>query len=93
MVPCTPLSAIFHDAGATTIDFMSVDLKGAEMYPLLTIDYSKAFIKILVIALYGTLDSDIDSMLYKRAGMIRLNTSATAIPNCRLKSLNIRSAA
>ena len=72
---------------------MSIDLQGGEMYPLLTIDFSKVFIKVLVIALYGTLDNDIDAMLYQRAGMVRLNTSAQAIPGCRLKSLNIRSAA
>ncbi len=49
VLPCVPLSLLFTKLGVQQIDFFSLDVEGAELQVLSTIDYSSTQIGVLVV--------------------------------------------
>jgi FkbM family methyltransferase len=54
MVPCLPMSHILQKAGITHVDFFSLDVEGAELTVLETIDFKMVSISVFVIELDDT---------------------------------------
>ena len=66
---CTPLSAILREAGVAHVDYFSLDVEGAELIVLQTIDWSAVTFGVLMVELDGkapTKDADVRRLLRKR---------------------------
>ena len=65
---CTPLSAILREAGVAHVDYFSLDVEGAELIVLQTIDWSAVTFGVLMVELDGkapTKDADVRRLLRK----------------------------
>lgn len=58
MVPCRPLGKILRDAGISFVDFFSLDVEGAELQVLKTMDWSIP-VRVWVIEMAGMLSAEI----------------------------------
>lgn len=54
VIPCVPLKAILAKFGMTHIDFFSLDVEGAELEVLRTLDFSAVHVNVFVIELDGS---------------------------------------
>lgn len=69
-VPCVPLMFILDKFGIGSIDMWSLDVEGAELEVLQTVDFSRLDVKVLVVELHGydkERDAKVVSLL-ERAG-------------------------
>ena len=48
-VPCRPISAMFRQHGVTQIDFWSLDVEGAELKVLETMDFEAVHVKVMIV--------------------------------------------
>lgn len=85
MVPCRSLASIFRDADVTWIDFFSLDVERAELITLQTIDFTKVQIGVLLIERSDS-DLEIEKILTDTAGMIKLKSDGTLLPDCQMKA-------
>ena len=92
-VPCRTLSSIFADHEINHIDFFSLDVEGAELYAIRSIDFSKVTISVLIIE-RNELKKDesvessvklaeVEKILTVKAGMVKLPTDGSQVPECQ----------
>ena len=61
-LPCTPLSTILSEASVSHIDFFSLDVEGAELIVLQTIDFSVVTIGVILVELDGKMQTKDDAV-------------------------------
>ena len=75
-IPCYPLSAILHKFGVTYLDFFSLDVEGAEMEVLQTLDFRSVTFGVIVVEENGNgeaIQKLLESNQYKFAGKVVRN--------------------
>jgi FkbM family methyltransferase len=99
-VPCRPLGVIFDDYAISSIDFFSLDVEGAEVEVLRTIDFSAVRINVIIVEINKLVDDldavsmkrnlEVDRILKDQAGMIKLAVDGKLVPECQRKLKNLR---
>lgn len=98
MVPCRTLASIFSDHEVKHIDFFSLDIEGAELYAVQSIDFSRVSISVMIIETnelkkdHSTQSkfkiSEIHKILTK-AGMVKVPNVGANIPECQRRHKNM----
>ena len=87
------MQSILDEQNVKWIDFFSLDVEGAELLVLQTIDFTKVNIGVLLIENFRGDRSIIADLLTNKAGMIQANTSGVqgSVPACTLtkKGMNL----
>lgn len=92
MVPCRTLASVFNDNDIVHVDFFSLDVEGAELKVLETIDFDKVSIHVLIVEKNGLrkqqLARDIERSqaiddLMAKAGMVKVPNDGTQILECQ----------
>lgn len=99
-VPCKPLQAVLAAYAINTIDFFSLDVEGAEVEVLQTIDFSAVRINVIIVEINKLADNidsvsmkknlEVDRILKDQAGMIKLAIDGQLVPECQRKLKNLR---
>jgi hypothetical protein len=92
MVPCRTMNSILSEHNVKWIDFFSLDVEGAELLVLQTIDFTKISIGVLLIENFRGDREIIADLLRNTAGMIQANTTAWpgSVPDCTLERLGMK---
>ena len=69
------MSSIFHDVGVKWIDLFSLDVEGAELIVLETIDWSAVSIGVLVVENLRFNRPKLEHLLIHTAKMVKMNSS------------------
>ena len=87
LIPCRTMGSIFHEAGVRWVDFFSLDVEGAELAVLETIDWREVGIGVLLVENLRFDRVKLEQLLVHRAGMVRMNSSGVrgSIPDCTLQ--------
>jgi len=85
MSPCRTMAGLFHELKLTWVDFWSLDVEGAELMTLQSVDWTKVSVGVLLIEM-GKDDAEIHSLLTTTARMFRMPTRLADYPACQLKT-------
>jgi hypothetical protein len=82
MAPCRSMASIFHEYNVQWIDLWSLDVEGAELQTLQTVDWTVVQVGVLLIEV-GTKDAEIHTLLTETAGMIKVPGNPANYPSCQ----------
>jgi FkbM family methyltransferase len=91
MTPCRTMQSIFDEQNITWVDFFSLDVEGAELIVLETIDFSKTEVGVFLVETafdkYGLIDA-----FFAKTTMLRLNSTALpgSVSECVLQKKHLR---